>query len=386
MRSRLALLVLVSLALLAPPATAAPVVAPMTPAAPAAAALAPTVTADPVATGLRMPTDVAGPPGSSDLYVTQKCGGIRVLTGGELRRVGGLSSRVDCTGERGLLAIAFHPDFATNHWAFVYYTRRDSGDIQLARVTIRNKKVVAGSFRKVLRIRHRQATNHNGGDLAFDHRGRLFVATGDGGGGGNEFGHAQDRRSLLGKILRINVSRGLPYTIPAGNPLLRKKGRPEIWAIGMRNPWRMAFDRPTTSLWIGDVGQSLVEEVDTMSVTGARLLNGGWSRYEGRRVYDAGERLRGGMLVKPVKTYRHPTGISIIGGAVYRGSVSAALQGYYVYGDLNGWIAGFDIADRSQTFTLTPGSTLLTISESGDGELYAGYADGTLYHLVAPPT
>ncbi len=384
MRSRLALLLLVSLALLAPPATAAPPVAPATPAAPAAS-LAPTVTADPVATGLRTPTDVAGPPGSSDLYITQKCGGIRVLTGGELRRVGGLSSRVDCNGERGLLAIAFHPDFATNHWAFVYYTRQDSGDIQLARITIRRKSLVAGSFRKVLRIRHRQETNHNGGDLAFDHRGRLFVATGDGGGSGNELGHAQDRRSLLGKILRINVSRGLPYKLPAGNPLLKKNGRAEIWAIGMRNPWRMAFDRPTKALWIGDVGQSVVEEVDKMSVTSKRLLNGGWSRYEGNRVYDAGERLRGGKLVKPVKTYRHDIGISIIGGAVYRGSASPTLEGYYVYGDLNGWIAGFDIADKSQTFTLTPGSTLLTISASGDGELYAGYGDGTLYHLVAPP-
>lgn len=373
-------------ALLAPPAWAAPAAPAPAPAPatgpPPAVALAPTVTAEPVATGLSMPTDVAGPPGSSDLYIVQKCGGIRVSTGGQLRRVGSLASRVDCNGERGLLSIVFHPDFRDNHWAFVYYTRKDTGDIQLARITIRRKQLVSGSYRKILRIRHRQATNHNGGDLAFDHRGRLFVATGDGGGSGNEYGHAQDRRSLLGKILRINVSRGLPYKIPAGNPLLKKKGRPEIWAIGMRNPWRMAFDRPTKALWIGDVGQQLVEEIDKMTVTGTRLLNGGWSRYEGRRVYDASERLRGGTLVKPVKTYRHDTGISIIGGAVYRGSQSPSLQGYYVYGDLNGWIAGFDIADRTQTFTLTPGSTLLTISASGTGELYAGYADGTLYHLL----
>lgn len=345
--------------------------------------LAPAVTADPVATGLRMPTDVASPPGSSDLYVIQKCGGIRVFTSGALRRVGTLASRVDCNSERGLLSIAFHPDFATNHRAFVYYTRKDSGDIQLARIVIRNKKIVAGSFRKVLRIRHRQASNHNGGDLAFDHRGRLFVSTGDGGGGGNEFGHAQDRRSLLGKILRIDVS-GLPYKIPKGNPLRGTKGRGEIWAIGMRNPWRMEFDRATKALWIGDVGQEQVEEVDKMSVTIKRLLNGGWSRYEGNRVYDSGARLRGGKLVKPVKTYRHSVGVSIIGGAVYRGSQSPTLRGYYVYGDLNGWIAGFDIANRAQTFRINPGGTLLTISQAGNGELYAGYADGTLYHLTVP--
>ena len=379
MRSPSSLLIslVVGAALLVGPAAAAPA------AEPAVRALAPTVIADPVATGLDGPTDVASPPGSSDLYITQKCGVIRVLTGGTLHRVGSLASRVDCNGERGLLSIAFHPDFAKNHWAFVYYTRKDSGDIQLARIKIQGKKMVSGKYRKILRIRHRQASNHNGGDLAFDHRGRLFVSTGDGGGGGNQFGHAQDHRSLLGKILRIDVSHGLPYKIPAGNPLGGKKGRPEIWAIGMRNPWRMAFDRPTKALWIGDVGQDRVEEVDKMSVTVKRLLNGGWSRYEGNRVYDSGERLRGGKLVKPQLTYRHPTGESIIGGAVYRGADSPSLQGYYVYGDLNGWIAGFDITDKTQRFQLDPGGTLFTISEAG-GELYAGYADGTLYHLVVP--
>ena len=384
MRSRL-LLLLAPLLTLSLVATASTAVAPRGPVT-TAAALAPAVTADPVVSGLAMPTDVAGPPGSSDLYIAQKCGGIRVFAAGSLRRAGNLGSRVDCDGERGLLSLAFHPDFADNHWAFVYFTRKDTGDIQLARITIRNRKIVAGSFRQVLRIRHRQATNHNGGDLAFDHRGRLFVATGDGGGGGNEFGHAQDRRSLLGKILRIDVDRGLPYRIPSGNPLGGKQGRGEIWAIGMRNPWRMAFDRPTKALWIGDVGQQEVEEIDKMSVTVKRLLNGGWSRYEGNRVYDADARLRGGKLVKPVKTYRHSAGVSIIGGAVYRGSASPTLQGYYVYGDLDGWIAGFDIADKTQAFQISPGTTLLTISAAGDGELYAGYADGTLYHLVVPTT
>lgn len=344
----------------------------------------PTVEAALVTSGLNQPTDLAGPPGSSDLYILQKCGVIKVFTGGQLRRVGSLGSRIDCDGERGLLSIAFHPDFASNHWAFVYYTRKDTGDIQLARIQIRNKRIVAGSFRKILRIRHRQATNHNGGDLTFDNKARLFISTGDGGGGGNQFGHAQDRQSLLGKILRIDVTHGLPYKIPKGNPLGGKRGRAEIWAIGMRNPWRMQFDRTTKAVWIGDVGQDQVEEVDKMSTTVKRLLNGGWSRFEGNRVYDSGERLRGGKLVKPVATYRHPTGESIIGGAVYRGGVSPALQGYYVYGDLNGWIGGFDLANPADSFQINPGSGLLTISQAGNGELYAGYGDGSIYHIGVP--
>lgn len=367
----LALAMLVS----APSAVAAPPPAPVVRAAP-------TVSAVPVVSGLSGPTDVASPPGSTALFVTEKCGRIRAYAGGSLHLVGSLASRVRCEGERGLLSLAFDPDFTKNHWLFVYFTRKDTGDIQVARVTVRQRKIVSGSFRQILRIRHRQATNHNGGKLVFDGAGRLFISVGDGGGGGNQFGHAQDHRSLLGKLLRIDVHHGLPYTIPDGNPLVGTKGRPEIWAIGLRNPWRMALDGTTHALWVADVGQDAVEEIDKVSVNATRLLNFGWSRYEGDRVYDSTERLRGGRLIKPVKTYDHPAGESIIGGAVYRGSGSPSLEGYYVYGDINGWIAGFDTGNPASTFEITPGSSLYTISEAG-GELYAGYADGTLYRITA---
>jgi glucose/arabinose dehydrogenase len=385
MRSRLLLPVVSALSLLlAAPVQGTALELRASPVSGPAGVAPPSVSADPVVTGLRLPTDVASPAGSPDLFITQKCGGIRVWAGGQLRRVGTLASRVDCDGERGLLSLVFHPDFATNHRAFVLYTRKDSGDVQLARIRIMSKQLVAGSFKPILRIRHRQASNHNGGDLAFDHRGLLYLSVGDGGGGGNQFGHAQDRQSLLGKILRIDVDHGSPYSIPKTNPLVGKPGRGEIWAIGMRNPWRMAYDPNTRAMWVGDVGQDAVEEVDRVSVTITRLLNGGWSRFEGDRVYDSGERLRGGKRMVPVHTYDHPAGESIIGGAVYRGSLSPALQGYYVYGDINGWIAGFDTTDSTQTFQIDPGGTLFTISQAGDGELYAGYADGTLYHLVVP--
>ncbi|MEZ5096875.1 MAG: PQQ-dependent sugar dehydrogenase [Nocardioides sp.] len=361
----------------------APVAVTAVPAPSAPGRAAPTVSVVPVASGLAMPTDIASPPGSTDLYILEKCGVIRLLRGGTLSRVGSLRKRVDCNGERGLLSLAFHPDFARNHRAFVYYTRRDTGDVQLSRLRLVNDAIKPGSVKPMLRIRHRQASNHNGGKIAFDKAGLLYVSTGDGGGGGNQFGHAQDRRSLLGKVLRLDVDHGWPYTIPADNPLRHKQGRPEIWAIGLRNPWRMAFDPASRSMWVGDVGQDTVEEVDRLRVTRIRLLNLGWSHYEGNRVFDRGERLRGGKLVKPVLSYRHPVGESIIGGAVYRGSRSPALKGYYVYGDLNGWIAGFSIADPSQSFRVDPGTSLLTISKAGDKELYAGYADGTVYRITA---
>lgn len=384
MRSRCAALVLALAAgVVALPASASAAPLPAIAAGPAVRRAAPTVSVVPVATGLAMPTDVASPPGSSDLYILEKCGVIRLLRGGTLSRVGSLRRKVDCNGERGLLSIAFHPDFATNHRAFVYYTRSDTGDVQLSRLRITNDRIKPGSVKRVLRIRHRQASNHNGGKIAFDKAGLLYLSTGDGGGSGNQFGHAQDRRSLLGKVLRIDVDHGWPYTIPKDNPLRRKRGRPEIWAIGLRNPWRMAFDPASRSMWIGDVGQNAVEEVDRLRVRQTRLLNLGWSRYEGRQVYDSGERLRGGKLIRPKLTYRHPTGESIIGGAVYRGSRSPALKGYYVYGDLNGWVAGFKVNDKSQRFRIDPGTTLLTISKAGDKELYAAYADGTVYRITA---
>jgi glucose/arabinose dehydrogenase len=332
--------------------------------------------------GLNTPTDIASPPGSSDLFIAQKCGVIRVYAAGALHRAGSLKSRTACDGERGLLSLAFHPDFATNHLLFVLYNRKSTGDVQVARVRVKNRRIVTGSFRKILRIGHRQAANHNGGKLVFSGGGLLHISIGDGGGGGNQFGHAQDRGSLLGKILRIDVDHGSPYSIPKGNPLRGKKGRPEIWAIGLRNPWRMALDPATHSLWIGDVGQDLVEEVDRVRVGDGRLRNFGWSRFEGNRIYDANERLRGGRLVRPVYTYRHPEGISIIGGAVYRGADSPALRGYYVYGDLHGWIAGFDISDTGSSFKIDPGGTLLTISKATGNELYAGYADGTIYRIA----
>jgi len=343
-----------------------------------------TVTAEPVVDGLSSPVDIASPTGSTDLYIAEQCGRIRVFDDTGLHRVGSIAARVRCDGEQGLLSLAFHPNFAKNGRLLLYFSRADTGDIQVAQVRLENRRIVAGSYREILRIRHRQAGNHNGGRLVFDGHGLLFISVGDGGGGGNVFGHAQDHHSLLGKILRIDVNHERPYSIPAGNPLGGSKGRGEVWAIGLRNPWRMTLDPVTHSLWIGDVGQDAVEEVDQVRVGDGRLRNFGWSRFEGNTVFDASERLRGGRLIAPVHTYRHPEGESVIGGAVYRGTLSPTLKGHYVYGDLNGWISGFDLATPgTKAFTITPESELLTLAKAANGELYAGYASGAIYHLVA---
>ena len=352
------------------------------PAADAARRTAPTVKLKKVVGGLDQPIDVASPPGSSDLYIAQKCGVIKVRTGTRLRTAGSVKDLVRCDEERGLLALAFDPDFATNHWLYVYLVRKTK-DVQIGRFEVRNKRLVAGSYHRIITIRHRQTGDHNGGKMVFDADGLMYVAIGDGGGVGNPFGHSQDHASLLGKILRIDVHQGARYSIPPGNPLVGQPGRPEIWAIGLRNPWRMSLDPATDRLWIGDVGQDKVEEVDSVSSTTGRLRNFGWSHYEGRRVYDSGERLRGGKLVMPTFTYKHPAGEAVIGGAVYRGSASPALQGYYVYGDINGWVAGFDIADHSARFKVDHHGPLMTVSEAG-GEIYAGYAGGNLYRVVVP--
>jgi len=347
-------------------------------AAPAAKA-APSVKLVKVLSGLDQTTDVASPPGSKDLYIAQKCGVIKVLRGTTLRKVGSLKSMTRCDEERGIIALAFDPDFATNHWLFVDFVKNNK-DIQVGRFEVVGRKLVMSSYQPIISIRHRQSGNHNGGKLVFGDDGMLYLSTGDGGGHDNQFGHAQDKGSLLGKILRIDVHQGKRYAIPPDNPLVGKKGHPEIWGIGLRNPWRMALDADTGLLWIADVGQDAVEEVDAVQTGSGRLRNFGWSRYEGRRVFDSSEKLRGGRLVMPRYTYRHPKGEAIIGGAVYRGSRFPSMQGYYVYGDIEGWIAGFDVNDPSSTFSLPHGGTLMTISEAG-GELYAGYADGRLFRI-----
>jgi glucose/arabinose dehydrogenase len=314
---------------------------------------------------------LGAPKGDKRVFVVDQRGVVRVLSGGRLKTFIDLRSRVEAGGERGLLSIAFHPKFATNHRFFVYYTARGTGDVTIAEGRANGDR---GTFRRVLlRIRHRQAANHNGGQLQFGPDGRLWIGTGDGGGGGDQFGHAQDRRSLLGKMIRLNVDAARPTA--------------KIWGIGLRNPWRFSFDRSSHTLWIGDVGQNRWEEVDRVTSPARRTLrNFGWSRLEGRSVFNPGRKLTGGTLVRPLTVLPHPESIAIVGGYVYRGSDVPALRGYYLYSDnVNGWIRGLKLrgAHPALRFKKTAGvpSGVTSFGEDGRGNVFV-CTYGAVYRIV----
>lgn len=286
------------------------------------------------------PTYVHGPKGANGLvFVVEQAGKIRVIRDG-VKRPGSflnIRSKVSCCGERGLLSVAFSPKYAKNGRFYVYFTDR-TGDLRIQEYRRRGDKQARarrGSARDVLTIRHRQFSNHNGGQLQFGPDGLLYIATGDGGGGGDPSGNAQRKTSLLGKLLRINPRRGSgrPYRIPKGNPFVGQKGRNEIFARGLRNPYRFSFDRNRDRIVIGDVGQDAREEVDFEKLKGARRANFGWNAFEGTRSFPGG-----GPPPKrhdrPIHELSHGGGnCSIIGGYIVRDKRLNSLRGRYVYAD-----------------------------------------------------
>jgi glucose/arabinose dehydrogenase len=301
----------------------------------------------PVTAGLQSPVYATyAPDGSDRLFIVEQAGRIRVLKNGQLLAAPFLDIQplVVSGGERGLLSVAFHPDFASNGIFVVDYTRASSnaadlGDTVIARyrVTPAGADVANASTGQTLLTVDQPQPNHNGGLVMFGPDGMLYVGMGDGGGGGDEgSGHApqgngQSLTTLLGKMLRIQVDRTGPYTVPSGNPNLGPGTRPEIWAYGLRNPWRFSFDRATGDMYIGDVGQNAWEEIDVQPAASVGGVNFGWPVWEGSHLY------RGGQLVgdtKPAADYSHAgANCSVTGGYVYRGSGIPSLQGFYFYGD-----------------------------------------------------
>lgn len=291
--------------------------------------------------GFDQPTDVVtAPDGTRRVFVVQKTGQVRIWSNGRVqpRPYLDVGNRINTSSERGLLSIAFPPDFARHPFVYAYYTRHD-GDIVLARFRASSAKashVAASTGRVLLRIEHSTYDNHNGGQLQFGPDGYLYMGTGDGGLGGDPFRNGQNRNALLGKILRLDVSRscgGTPYCIPPGNPFAgAKPGRGEIYLLGLRNPWRFSFDRANGDLWIGDVGQDAWEEIDHLG-RGAAGANLGWSCWEARHKYNA-DQCRAGVKYRfPVIAIPHPKAESITGGYVYRGKALPGLRGTYVFGD-----------------------------------------------------
>jgi glucose/arabinose dehydrogenase len=285
------------------------------------------------------------PDGSGRRFVVEQGGRVRLLTPGALNHPVYLDLRplVTSGGERGLLGLAFHPKFKTNGFLFVYYTDR-RGDITVARLTAdpaRPERVDPGTLKVILSIDN-PAPNHNGGMIAFGSDGYLYIGTGDGGGAGDPFQNGQNTFSYLGKLLRIDVDApqaarkpGRPYGVPEDNPFVRLSAyRPEIWALGLRNPWRFAFDPANGDLFIADVGQDAWEEVDYHPASAPGGDNYGWSQMEGHHCFPpkrSGAKCDFGTL--PVAEYSHSSGCSITGGFVYRGPTIPKLAGVYLFSD-----------------------------------------------------
>jgi glucose/arabinose dehydrogenase len=296
-------------------------------------------------------------------------------------------------GERGLLGIAFSSD---GRHVYVHHTD-PQGDIVVAEYTVTEADgtttVDPGSRRVLLTIPHRDYPNHNGGQLAIGPDGFLYIGTGDGGGAGDPGDNGQDPNELLGKILRIDPegrTADRPYAIPAGNPFTAGGGAPEIYLYGARNPWRFSFDTATRDLWVADVGQNKIEEINWLpAATGAGIgANLGWNWREGAQPFRQGTPPAG--LVDPIFTYPH-TGeaCSVTGGYVYRGEAIPALDGVYLYGDycvgeIRGLLArnGVVLDDRSLGATV-PGRSLVSFGQGEDGELFVLSAAGALLAVEA---
>ncbi len=291
-----------------------------------------------VATGLAQPVQVTHAPGDdSGIYIVQQGGKILRHEGNQTTPFLDLSGNVNSGGERGLLSVAFHPNYATNGRLFVYYNDAQ-GDVNIGEVHAHNGRADASSLTPLLTVPHRDAGNHNGGQLNFGPDGMLYAGTGDGGGAGDVHGNAQNPHKLLGKMLRIDVdhpSNGKPYGIPTDNPFATgTDGEPEIYALGVRNPWRWSFDRATGDMWIGDVGQGAWEEVNMLPAGSGAGANLGWNVREGSGAYRGGTSWGPGHRVNPVLQYGHDDGAGVTGGFVYRGSAIPELRGWYVYADI----------------------------------------------------
>jgi glucose/arabinose dehydrogenase len=351
-----------------------------------------TLRLEPTWTGLRQPTDVVNAgDGSARLFVLEKAGRIRLIDGSGTRAEPFLdiTSLVRSSGsEQGLLGLAFHPRYASNGLFYVNYTDVN-GDTAVARYQVSSDPNVADSTtaRQLLWVAQ-PAANHNGGDLVFGPDGYLYIGLGDGGGGGDTFGNSQRPDALLAKMLRVDVDRGEPYGIPPDNPFVNSPGfRPEIWAWGLRNPWRYTFDRVTGELYIADVGQNVYEEVDVQPA-GQGGQNYGWNIMEGFHCFRPRSDCQQTGLTPPVLEYDHSQGCSITGGSVYRGRLQPRLYGAYLYGDYcsghlwAGWRTG-DGAWHSQMLADTS-ARISSFGEDESGELFlASLSDGTIYRLVA---
>ena len=338
--------------------------------------------------------------GSGRIFVVEQPGRIWILDNGAVLLVPFLDlasvnpPRLVAGGERGLLSVVFPPGFDVKQHFYVYYTRAADGAIVVARYRVSagdGNVADPASEEEILVVPHPGFGNHNGGQLAFGPDGYLYIGTGDGGGGGDLDNNAKNPLSRLGKLLRIDVESGVqPYKVPPDNPFLQAAGyRPEIWALGLRNPWRFSFDRGTGDLYIGDVGQNNIEEIDFQPAGDLVGRNYGWNIMEGDSCYPIGTvGCNRTDLTLPVFVYDHSLGCSVTGGHVYRGSAIPSLQGVYLFGDLcSGRVWGLRKSGAAWDNALLADTTLTitTFGEDESGNVYVvNYANGDLLKILSP--
>jgi glucose/arabinose dehydrogenase len=360
-----------------------------------------TIALDQRVQGLSSPVFItAAGDGSNRFFIVEQTGRIRVwVPGAGVRSTPflNLSSEVSLAFERGLLGLAFHPDYETNRKLYVYFTRGD-GDIVIREYKVKRSnpnRVKTDSARLVLRIEHSAENNHNGGMLLFGPDGYLYFGTGDGGGSDDPHERGQRTDTLLGKLLRIDVDAragSKPYGIPSSNPFVGSSGRNEIFQYGLRNPWRFSFDRVTDALWIGDVGQRDWEEIDRAAdgVGGPGPgINWGWDVLEGTHCHEPSSGCNTSGKTMPVTEYEHTDAngrCSVTGGYVYRGAAIPALQGRYVFADYcTGEI--FSIAAGAPkgvdpALLLNTSANISSFGERPNGELFVVDRGGRVYQIV----
>lgn len=342
-----------------------------------------------IASGLSNPLYVTAPVGDSRLFVVEQGGRIRVVKNGQLLQTPFLdiTSRVSSGGERGLLSVAFHPLYAANGFFFVNFTDL-SGNTRVERFSVSNDPdVAAPASSKLILTVAQPFANHNGGLNLFGPDGMLYIGLGDGGNAGDPLGNGQNRGTLLGKILRIDVDRGDPYSIPADNPFVGQQGaRAEIWAYGLRNPWRFTFDRPDGLLFIADVGQARFEEVDVVPANRAGV-NYGWNAMEGASCFNSSSCNQQGLELPVISYDRSGGACSVTGGFVYRGASLPEIAGHYFYSD---YCAGFLKSFRYQngsaldqrTWDVGAIGSITSFGEDAAGELYMTSSNGRVYRIV----
>lgn len=345
-----------------------------------------------VASGLESPVYLTAPAGDPRLFIVEQVGRIRIVEDDVLRSEPflDLTGVVNAGGERGLLSLAFHPSYATNGMFYVDYTDRN-GDTRVERYSVSadGNRADPASAKLVLAVAQPYG-NHNGGHVLFGPDGMLYITLGDGGSGGDPLGSGQDTGTLLGALLRIDVDREDPYAIPQDNPFADGTGgRGEIWAYGLRNPWRVAFDSVDRLLYIADVGQNQWEEID-VEPDSAAGVNYGWNIMEAGHCYAAPSCNQEGLTM-PVAEYDHSGGnCSVTGGFVYRGSAIPSIQGHYFYSDYcGGWLRSFrydgGVAVDMRRWEVGNLGPVTSFGRDGAGELYVLSQNGTASRIIAAP-